>query len=239
MKRELLSTIAFAGIALAVIFAVAPRPAQAQDAKTPYPQMAPLDQYLIADRNVEIELARTAAPETVAREAEVMVLTRHGYEVAVKGTNGFVCIVERSWTADSDDPDFWNPKLRAPICFNPPAARTYLPLTIRKTDLVLAGKSKAEMFAGINDGFEKKEIPTLEPGAMSYMLSKQGYLGDSAGHWHPHVMFFVSDIDAATLGANLAGSPVLASPDKPDRLTVILIPVGKWSDGTTAPMFEQ
>jgi hypothetical protein len=239
MQREILRTIAFAGIGLLVICGAAPRPAQAQDAKTPYPQMAPLDQYLIADRNAEIELARSAAPNTIAREAEVMVLTRHGYEVAAEGSNGFVCMVERSWTADSEDPNFWNPKLRAPICFNPPGVRTYLPLTIRKTDMVLAGKSKEEMFAGIKADFEKKELPALEPGAMAYMLSKQGYLSDSAGHWHPHVMFFVSDIDAATLGANVAGSPLLASPDQPDRLTVILIPVGTWSDGTPAPPFQQ
>jgi hypothetical protein len=52
-------------------------------------------------------------------------------------------------------------------------------------------------------------------------------------------MFFVPDTEPATFGANLAGSPVLASPDHPDRLTVILIPVAKWSDGTAAPVFEQ
>lgn len=239
MQRPIFNTIARAALALVVIFAIAPRPARAQDAKTPYPQMAPLDQYLIADRNAEIELARSAAPEAIAREAEVMVLTRHGYEIAAQGANGFVCIVERGWTADREDPNFWNPKLRAPICFNPPAARTYLPLTIRKTDLVLAGKSKAEMFAGIHDGFEKNQLPAIEPGAMAYMLSKQSYLSDTVGHWHPHVMFFVSDIAAATLGANVAGSPLLLSPDPPDRLSIVLIPVGKWSDGTTAPIFEQ
>jgi hypothetical protein len=239
MQREILRTIAFAGLALLAILTMAQPPAQAQDSKTAYPQMAPLDQYLIADRSAEMELARSAAPETIAREAEVMVLTRNGYEIAAKGANGFVCMVERSWTADGDDPNFWNPKLRAPICFNPAAARTYLPLTIKKTDLVLAGKSKEEMFAGIKAGFEKKELPALEPGAMAYMLSKQGYLSDSVGHWHPHVMFFVPEIEPGTLGANVAGSPVLASPDSPDRLTVILIPVGKWSDGTAAPMFEQ
>jgi hypothetical protein len=122
---------------------------------------------------------------------------------------------------------------------NPPAARTYLPLTIRKTDLVLAGKSKEEMFAGIEAGFDKKELPALEPNAMCYMLSKQGYLNSRVGNWHPHLMFFVPEIDPAIVGANVAGSPVVASPDHPDRLTVIMVPVAKWSDGTVAPMFEQ
>src|SRR5580698_5557336 len=97
-----------------------------------YPRMAPLEQYLIADRNAEIAMARTAAPESISRDAEVMVLGRYGYETVVKGKNGFVCMVERSWSAGIDDPDFWNPKLRSPICFNPPAVRSYLPQTIRK-----------------------------------------------------------------------------------------------------------
>ena len=103
--------------------------AQAQDAKAPSPSIAPLNQYLM-ERNAEIALARSAAPESISQDAEVMVLGGHGYETAVKGKNGFVCVVQRSWTAGIDDPDFWNPKLRALICFNPPAARSYLPLTI-------------------------------------------------------------------------------------------------------------
>jgi len=68
-------------------------------------------------------MARSAAPDSISGDAEVMVLGRHGYETAVKGKNGFVCMVWRSWAAGIDDPDFWNPKLRAPVCFNPPAAR--------------------------------------------------------------------------------------------------------------------
>jgi hypothetical protein len=124
---------------------LAQRGKREQDAKTPYPTMAPIEQYLIADRNAEIALARSAAPESISRDAEVLVLGRHGYETAVKGKNGFVCIVERGWTAGIDDPDFWNPKLRGPLCLNPAAARTYLPLTIKKTELVLAGQSKAQM----------------------------------------------------------------------------------------------
>ena len=154
----------------------------------------------------------------------------------MKGMNGFVCVVQRSWTAGIDDPDFWNPKLRAPICFNPPAARTYLPLTIKKTESILAGRSKAQRFEDIRIGFEKKELPGLEVGALCCMMSKQGYLNDRDGRWHPHVMFFVPGTDAAIWGANLDGSPILGAPVAEDRLTVFLIPVGEWWDGTAAPV---
>ena len=231
MKRKILRTIALGSFALVVVLGAAWQ-AHAQDAKTPYPAMAPVDQYLMADRDAEIALARSAAPESISHDAEVMVLGRHGYETAVKGTNGFVCIVERSWTAGIEDPNFWNPKLRGPICFNAAATRTYLPLTIKKTEWVLAGQSKAQMFESHKAGLDKKELPMQEPVAMSYMLSKQQYLDDSATHWHPHLMFFVPQTDAASWGAGLPGSPVLVGDDPEDRLTIFMVPVGKWSDGT-------
>jgi hypothetical protein len=231
MKRQIFRMTKARSFALVVLLGVAWQ-AQGQDAKTLYPSMAPLEQYLIADRNAEITLARSAAPQSISHDAEVLVLGRHGYETAVKGKNGFVCIVERSWTAGIDNPDFWNPKLRGPLCLNPPAARSYLPLTIKKTEWVLAGQSKAQMFDSIKAAFDKKELPTLESGAMCYMLSKQGYLSDRDGHWHPHLMFFVPQTDAVTWGADLPGSPVLASDDPQDRLTIFMIPVAKWSDGT-------
>jgi hypothetical protein len=167
-----------------------------------------------------------------------MVLGRRGYETVAKGKHGFVCVVQRSWAAGIDDPEFWNPKLRAPICFNPPAVRSYLPLIIKKTELVLAGRSKAQISEDIQAAFGKKELPTLESGAMCYMLSKQGYLSDRDGHWHPHLMFFVPLTEPAAWGAGLAGSPVIAFKDTQERLTVFLIPVAKWSDGTAAPMDE-
>ena len=203
----------------------------AQDAQAAYPSMAPLEQYLM-DRSSEIALARSAAPESISRDAEVMVLGRHGYETAIKGTNGFVCIVERSWTAPIDDPGFWNPKGRAPICLNAAAARTYLPRTIKKTDLILAGRTKAQMIEAIAAAIDKKELPPMELGAMCYMLSKQGYLSDRDGHWHPHLMFFVSQTDPAAWGAGVQDSPIFAFDDKWEGLTVFLVPVRQWSDGT-------
>ncbi len=208
MKRNIAETIALGAFALVVALGACAQ-TQTPDAKASYPNMAPIDQYLMADRNAEIALSRSAAPESISRDAEVMILGRHGYETAVKGKNGFVCMVERSWTAGIDEPDFWNPKLRGAICFNPPAARTVIPITLKKTELVLAGRSKAQMSEGIKDAFDKKELPAVEPGAMSYMMSRQAYLGDSAGRWHPHLMFFVPQTDAVTWGADLPGSPIL------------------------------
>ena len=231
MKRKTFRTIALSSFALFVMPPAAWR-APAQEAKTPYPSMAPLDQYLIADPNAEIALARSAAPESISHDAEVMVLGRHGYEIAAKGTNGFVCLVERGWTAPIDDPNFWNPKLRGPLCLNAAAARTYLPFTIKKTEWVLAGQSKAQMFDNIKAALDKKELPMQEPGAMCYMLSKQQYLGDSATHWHPHLMFFVPRTDAASWGADVPGSPILSGDDPQDSLMIFMVPVGKWSDGT-------
>ena len=218
-------------IALAVLFGTAGQ-AIAQGSKTPYPSMAPLEQYLMPDRSSEIALARSAAPESVSRDAEVMVLGRHGYETGVKGKNGFVCIVERSWSAPIDDPDFWNPKLRGPICFNPAAARFNLPLTVKKTELILAGNTKEKMMDAIAAAIDRKELPAVEPGAMCYMLSKQGYLSDRGGHWHPHLMFFVSQTDPGAWGADLPGSPIIAASSTQEHVTTFMVPVKQWSDGS-------
>jgi len=223
MAARCIATVVMLGTALYAI---------AQDAQTPYPSMAPLDQYLMEDRSSEIALARSAAPESISRDAEVMVLGRHGYETAIKGTNGFVCIVERSWTSPIDDPGFWNPKGRAPICLNAAAARSYLPRTIKRTDLILAGRTKAQMIEAIKAAVDNKELPPMDSGAMCYMLSKQGYLGDPVGHWHPHLMFFLSQTAPAAWGAGLPGSPIFAFDDKWEDLTVFLVPVLQWSDGT-------
>ena len=211
--------------------------ARAQDRKTPYPSMAPVHQYLMVDRNAEIALARSAAPAAISRDAKVLVLGQHGYETAVEGKNGFVCVVERAWMSPFDFPEFWNPKMRGPICFNPPAARSILPLTLMRTKLVLAGLSKAQMIDSIKTAVDKKELPVLEPGAMCYMMSKQGNLGDSIGHWHSHLMFYVPLTKAGSWGADLPGSPVLLNPQfagAPEPVTVFMIPVGQWSDGTDA-----
>ena len=206
-------------------------PVMAQATATPYAKMAPLDQYLMADRDAEIALARSAAPESIARDAEVQVLRRHGFETAVQGKNGFVCIVGRGWSSAADA-DYWNPKVRVPICVNAAAARTYLLRVTKITDLALAGRTLAQVNEASAAALARKELPPMEPGAMCYMMGKQGYGGDVAPHWPPHLMFFYSDTDPAIWGANLPGSPVIAVADPLEHLTQFVIATQRWSDGT-------
>ena len=231
------TTLRFLLLALLVLVVLLDPTSQAQKEveKAAYPLMAPLAQYLMSDQNSEIALARSAAPPSVSGGAEVMVLRPNGYTTAVKGTNGFLCIVERSWGAATDDPEFWNPKVRAPICFNPPAAATFVPIFLMKTKLVMAGKSKTEIVEATASALDKKELPTLQPGAMCYMQSKQQYLNDRGKSWHPHLMFLVSGDVAKSWGADLPGSPVISADDPEERATIFMVLVGKWSDGTLAP----
>jgi len=204
--------------------------------KSPYPAMAPLNQYLMPDRNSEIALARSAAPSSISDGAEVLVLGKAGYATAAEGKNGFVCLVERSFGAATDFPEFWNPKIMAPICVNAPAARTYLPAVLMKAKLAMEGRSRMEIAQAIKSAFNRKELPPLEPGAMCYMMSKQQYLSDDNKCWHPHMMWFIPGDAAKSWGANLPGSPAIAANDPEDRMTIFLVWVGNWSDGTPQDM---
>ncbi len=236
MGRRIFKVIGFASCVFIVALGASPQ-MQAQS-KAPYPSMAPLDQYLMADRNSEIAMARSAAPEAISRDADVLVLGRHGYETAVKGNNGFVCVVERGWMGPFDGDNaanFWNPKIRGPVCFNPPAARSILPMTYKRTEMVLAGQSKDQMIDGIRT-FIKQELPPLEAGAMSYMMAKDQYLTDGDHHnWMAHLMFYTPLIDGAVWGADVARSPVMLNPQfngAPEPIDVFMVPAGWWSDGT-------
>ena len=199
-----------------------------------YPAMAPLAQYLMPEAQ-EIELARTAAPPAVSGQADVMVLRKDGYVIAAKGTNGFLCLVERGWAGDSKFADFWNATQRAPICFNPAATETVVPIYLMKTRLALAGKSKREIVQATTAALDDGKLPPLAPGAMCYMMSKQQYLNDEGKSWRPHMMFFVGGDAAKTWGANLKGSPVMAADDPEEHVTIFMIAADHWSDGTPAP----
>jgi hypothetical protein len=216
---------------------------EVQDTKSPYPSMAPIAQYRM-DRDAEIALARTAAPASVSRDAEVLVMGQRSYETAVKGKNGFVCIVARAFMGPFSNREFWNPKNRSPQCYNPPAARSAMRFLLKQAELALAGNSKAQMYDAIKTAVEKKELGAPESGSMCYMMSKEAYLTDQGGHNLSHIMFELPQIDGAAWGADLVGSPgafqdspIFFVSFDPAPMTEFNVPMGQWSDGTdvTAP----
>jgi hypothetical protein len=246
MLKKKVGAIAIKSLALFVLLGAClatSNPAMAQDAKPPYPNMAPIEQYLM-DRTAEIALARSAAPDSISRDATILVLARQGYETAVEGKNGFVCIVERSWAGAFDWQESWNPKVRAPGCLNAVAARFILPIDFLRTKLVIAGHSKAEVLSAVKEAYEKKQLPEFEKGGMCYMMSKSAYLTDQDGHDLAHVMFYTAGIAPKDWGSGAPDTPIMAAPywffmsNDPSQMQglppilVFLVAVPNWSDGT-------
>ena len=112
MRRKKVGAIAIKRFALLVVLGTAYQ-ATAQDAKAPYPNMAPIEQYRM-DRDAEIAMARTAAPPSISRDAEILVLGQKNFETAVHGKNGFVCLVGRAFGGPLNNPEFGIQRTGAP-----------------------------------------------------------------------------------------------------------------------------
>jgi hypothetical protein len=209
---------------------------QTTQAASKYPTMAPVGKYLMASAG-EIALARSAGPASVSAHASVLVLGKQGYYVALKGDNGWVCLVERSWTAGLDDPEFWNPKGRGPSCFNPPAVRSVLPQYVERTKWALAGDTREQIAKKAQAAYASHHFTDPAPASFAFMLSKGGFLNDEvAGPWLPHVMPFIAYNQVSTWAAGWDGSPVIAGPHmRPYEPMTIFIPVRRWSDGSPGP----
>lgn len=194
--------------------------------------------YLMSDRAAEIALARSSAARDISGAASVLVLTRKGFVEAEKGSNGFTCVVLRSFQGSIGVPDFWKPTTRAPNCFNPPAAQTVLPPLLKRAEWVLAGVSTDEIAARTKAAYASHEFALPAPGAMAYMMSPhQHLLDDAPHHWMPHLMFYYDrTVTAAAMGAGAEEAAIIAgtAPDSDSPVFVLLIPVRRWSDGQPA-----
>jgi hypothetical protein len=254
MTERMISMVAWGGTIMVLVISIGLLVPKAAAQSDQYPKMAPVDQYLM-ERNAEILLARSAAPDSISRDATVLILGRQGYETAVQGKNGFVCMVERSWMEAFDSPEFWNPKVRGAECLNRQAARSILPIADLRTRMVLAGHSKTEIVSALKAAFDKKQLPALENGNIVFMMSKSAYLYDEGDHNGPHLMFFTALKDGKDWGAGASGSPVVSGPywflssfltskePSPAKglppILVFAVEVAKWSDGTAAPMHQE
>jgi hypothetical protein len=245
IREKMISIMAWGCTILVLLISIGSLVPKAAAQSDPYPKMAPVDQYLM-EKSAEIQLARSAAPDSISRDATILVLGRQGYETTVEGKNGFVCIVDRAWMAAFDWPEFWNPKVRGPACLNPQAARSIVPIAFLRSRMVMAGRSKAEILSAIKAAFENRQLPGLESGAMCYMMSKLAYLTDEDGHNLAHLMWYTPLADRKDWGSGPAGSPVMSAPywffssKEPSQMKglppilVFLVGVADWSDGTPA-----
>lgn len=231
-------TVAVTLIAGAAVIRPVPVSSNAQSSQ----RLTQASRYLIADRRSEIALARSAAPPAISSQATILVLTMHGYETAEKGTNGFTCLVERSWESPFDDSGFWNWRMRGPVCYNPAASRSVLPYTLARTRMALSGDTTMQMLGALRAAIADRRLPAVEAGSMAYMMSKEQYLNDAAKAWYPHVMLYAPKPNAADAGASWGadrrGSPVLfdsAHRIVPEPWALFYLPVSHWSDGGAAP----
>ena len=195
--------------------------------QTQYP---PLSQYMMP-QDAEIALARSAAPANVSDRATIKVLNESGFEVAIEGDNGFVCMVMRAWSAPTYTPvaflDFvYYALLRAPICFNPVAVETMMRYYELRTELGLQGKNPDEIADGIEAAYAKGELPRIETVSFAYMWSADQDLGPGIGHWHPHMMVFTPYYENSLLGGNeFGGTLPFVSDDAGTPFAVTLIPM--------------
>jgi hypothetical protein len=194
-------------------------------------QKYPSLQDYMMPRDAEIALAKSAAPKNISDFATIKVLTSSGYEVASKGSNGFVCEVMRGWAAPTYTPAqfrdlVYDPKVRAPICFNPAASRDVLPYYELRHKLGMQGKTPSQIGEGLEAAYTRGELPRRTEVSFAYMWSADQFLFSAVGHWHPHMMVFVPYADNAMLGGNEFGSPLpVVSDDAGTPFAVIVIPV--------------
>lgn len=182
---------------LVVILSTVPAQAQSEDAGRAGPRP-------LLPREREIALARSAAPPAVSASATVMVLTERGFEVAVRGTSGVTCVVNRS-----------HPRSLEPHCFDAEGSATILPIELRRTELLREGKSAEAIDREIAAGLLSGRYRMPRRPAMSYMMSPEQVLysdeGRNVGRWQPHLMIYYPHLTAADLGLAGEGSAAAAT----------------------------
>lgn len=198
---------------------------RAQEHKYP-----PIGEYLMA-ADAETALAKSAAPPNISDHATIKLLTSLGYQVAHEGTNGFVCMVMRGFAAPTYTPSqlrdlVYDSTLRAPICFDPSAARTVMPFYELRTKLGMEGKALEQIAAGVQAAYVRGELPKRSEVSFAYMWSADQNLGGGVGHWHPHMMVFSPYYENSSLGNNPFGAPLpQVTDDAGTPFAVVVIPV--------------
>ena len=174
-------------------------------------------------RERQIELALSAAPTEVSSKAAVYILGPKGYEKVREGTNGFSCLIERSFVGTTQTSS-------APACFDAEGSRTLMLTYLRREEMRAEGKSEAEIKDDIAKGYTDGRFKVPGPGFL-YMMSSENYVYDSvskqSGFVPPHLMFYAPYKTAKDVGYESVSPtmmPYLTEPGGPEALIVVAVP---------------
>ena len=201
-----------------------------QTSKSQVRKYPSIEEYLMPQAS-EIALAKSAAPANLSDHATVKVLTASGFTVVHQGDNGFVCVVMRGFSAPTYTPAqfrdlVYDSSVRAPICFDPKAAKEVMPYYELRTQLAIQGKNPDQIAEGVQAAYVRGELPKRDGVSFAYMWSADQNLASGIGHWHPHVMVFAPYYNNSMVGGNTFGAPVpQVSDDAGTPFAVVVIPV--------------
>jgi len=174
----------------------------------------------------ELRMAATAAPGAVTGGASYYVLTDEGFVLRIQGDNGWHCFVERAFFVRAANGDAYDPRVRAPHCINEEGAATRMQEVFLRARLALDGLDQDAVDAEVNKAFQSGALRPPAGFAMTYMMSPEQWLGEGAGHWHPHLMFWVPYLENAHVGGNppMGALPFIGS-ESGSRSAVLIVAV--------------
>ena len=164
----------------------------------------------------QIELAASAAPAEVSRNATIYVLGAHGYEKAREGTNGFSCMVDREYVTTME-----------PECFDAEGSRTTMVARLRTEELRAQGRPENDVKAEIEAAYKAGRFVAPSKPGIVYMMSSENWVFDPESkkiiHFPGHLMFYAPYMTAKDLGYEKDASlPYLVHPGAPDALMIVV-----------------
>jgi hypothetical protein len=149
----------------------------------------------------EIELALTAGPEHLRRDATVYVFGKDGYKKTHSGTNGFTCMVNRdgNQTGDND---------LKPTCWDPEGTATIVPVMLRVGELMAQGKTADEIKRDIDGGFSDGRFFSPRKTGIAYMLRGDLQYDPKTKKimktsFPPHYMIYAPGVTNTDIGMNM------------------------------------
>ncbi len=182
-------------------------------------------------RAQEVALAETAGPLHIVRDAAIYALEKDGYVLAREGTNGFTCLVLRSF-----------PGSQEPECYDAEGTATLLPRRLDEARFRAEGLTREQVSAKIAAGFEAGKYRAPRRPGIVYMLSCKNYVpiddtGSRIIHYQPHFMFYSPYLTNADIGGgspeNDRWMPFVIAEGSPEAL--IIVPTGEDASAPRCP----